>query len=127
MEAGQRRLPLLGLLRELTRLAFRAGWGRNQETVSEDPLLSGTYGAEFSLGMQYDRPSVDRTPAPATPSAAEFMAVATPKHVLGYSLEQWSPDGNWSERVYTRLMFDSLITPCAHDMSHLLLPQLCLI
>ena len=86
----------------------------NQETVSEDPLLSGTYGAEFSLGMQYDKPSADRTPAPATPSSAEFMAVATLKHVLGYSLEQWSPDGNWSEKVYTRLMFDSLLTP--YDM-----------
>ena len=54
-------------------------WGRNQETVSEDPLLSGVYGAEFSLGMQYNRPlgasaSAD-APPPAEPSAVRPCAV----------------------------------------------------
>jgi hypothetical protein len=79
-------------------------WGRNQETISEDPLVAGTYGAEFSLGMQYDRATGDGTPPPAEPVANELMVSATLKHVTGYSLEQYSPDGNWSEDVceYTR-------------------------
>ena len=96
-------------------------WGRNQETVSEDPLLAGTYGAEFSLGMQYNRPlqhqhssSLSEAPPPAQPSAGEFMAVATLKHVLAYGVEQWSPDGNWSEDVYDRTTYDSRVT--AYDM-----------
>jgi hypothetical protein len=79
-------------------------WGRNQETISEDPLVAGTYGAEFSLGMQYDRATGDGTPPPAEPVANELMVSATLKHVTGYSLEQYSPDGNWSEDAceYTR-------------------------
>jgi hypothetical protein len=63
-------------------------WGRNQETISEDPFLAGTYGAEFSLGMQYDRSTGDDTPPPASPVANEMMVSATLKHVTGYSLEQ---------------------------------------
>ena len=27
------------------------------------------------------------------------------------SLEQWSPDGNWSEDVYDRINFDAVINP----------------
>jgi hypothetical protein len=52
--------------------------------VSEDPLLAGEYGAQFSLGMQYDREGGDDTPAPTTPTAGEFMGVASLKHVLGW-------------------------------------------
>ena len=80
-------------------------WGRNQETVSEDPLVCGEYGAQWSLGMQFDRGGSDTRPPPAQPSSGDMMAVATIKHVLGYSLEQWSPDGNWSEDVYDRINF----------------------
>eukprot|EP00040_Diaphanoeca_grandis_P026289 m.147112 g.147112 ORF g.147112 m.147112 type:complete len:1059 (-) comp30518_c0_seq1:206-3382(-) len=86
-------------------------WGRNQETVSEDPLLAGEYGAQFSLGMQYDRNNSDDSNAPTTPTSAEFMAVATLKHVMAYSLEQWSPDGNWTEDKFDRATFDSVLTP----------------
>ena len=60
-------------------------------------MVAGEYGKQWSLGMQYDRESGDDRPPPAEPVAGEMMAVATIKHVLGYSLEQWSPDGNWSE------------------------------
>ena len=78
--------------------------------MSEDPLLAGEYGAQFSLGMQYDRGSDDNSPAPATPKANEFMAVASLKHVLAYSLEQWSPDGNWSHDAFDRATFDSIVS-----------------
>jgi beta-glucosidase-like glycosyl hydrolase len=90
-------------------------WGRNQETVSEDPFLTGEYGAQFSLGMQYDWDGSKSGPAPTTPISGEFMAVATLKHVLGYSLDQWSPSGNWSDDVYDRTTFDAVIND--YDMS----------
>lgn len=86
-------------------------WGRNQETISEDPLVAGEYGKQWSLGMQYDRATGDDRPPPAEPAASEIMVVATIKHVLGYSLEQWSPDGNWSEDKYDRINFDAVINP----------------
>ena len=74
-------------------------------------MVAGEYGKQWSLGMQYDRDSSDDRPPPAEPTAGEMMAVATIKHVLGYSLEQWSPDGNWSEDKYDRINFDSVINP----------------
>ena len=42
------------------------------------------------------------------------MAVASLKHLLGYSLEQWSRDGNWSHDEYDRVSFDARIN--AHDI-----------
>ena len=86
-------------------------WGRAQETISEDPLLAGTYGAEWSLGMQWNRNDTDTRPPPVQPRAAELMAVATLKHLTGYSLEQWSPDGNWSADKFDRIFFDAEISP----------------
>ena len=63
-------------------------WGRNQEAVSEDPLLAGTYGREWSLGMQYNRSSEGSEgsggDAPPVPFAGELQAVATLKHFTGY-------------------------------------------
>ena len=97
-------------------------WGRNQETVSEDPLVCGEYGAQWSLGMQFDRGGSDTRPPPAQPSSGDMMAVATIKHVLGYSLEQWSPDGNWSEDVYDRINFVRHTDPlplCAMSLAEL--------
>ena len=38
------------------------------------------------------------------------MVAATLKHLLGYSLEDWSPDGNWSEHVFTRANFSADIS-----------------
>ena len=63
--------------------SLRFAQGRNQETISEDPLVAGEYGKQWSLGMQYDRATGDDRPPPAEPSAGEMMAVATIKHVLG--------------------------------------------
>ena len=64
-------------------------WGRNQEAVSEDPLLAGTYGREWSLGMQYNRSSEGSEGSggdapPPVPFAGELQAVATLKHFTGY-------------------------------------------
>ncbi len=38
-------------------------WGRGQETYGEDPLLSGTLGAQFIKGMQGDHPKYLKTAA----------------------------------------------------------------
>ena len=61
--------------------------------------------------MQYDRATGDDTPPPAEPVANEMMISSTLKHVTGYSLEQYSPDGNWSEDVYDRINFDAVMSP----------------
>jgi beta-glucosidase len=88
--------------------------GRNQETISEDPLLAGEHGAQVSLGLQYDLDGGGAVPPRGQPTSGEFMAVATLKHVVAYSLEQWSPDGNWTEDVYSRNMFNAVVSP--YDM-----------
>lgn len=82
-------------------------WGRNQEAVSEDPLLAGAYGSEWSLGMQYDHSS-GGGPPPAR--AGGLLAVATLKHVLAYSLDYYSPDGNMSRVTKRRSTFDAHVS-----------------
>ena len=47
-------------------------WGRGQETLGEDPYLSGTLGAAFIRGVQGDNPKY-------------FEAIATPKHFAVHS------------------------------------------
>jgi len=47
-------------------------WGRGQETLGEDPYLTGTLGAQFILGMQGK-------------DAKYFQAIATPKHYAVHS------------------------------------------
>ncbi|WP_420139157.1 glycoside hydrolase family 3 C-terminal domain-containing protein [Sphingomonas sp.] len=47
-------------------------WGRGQETLGEDPYLSGTLGTEFIKGVQGDNPKY-------------FEAIATPKHFAVHS------------------------------------------
>ena len=80
-------------------------WGRNQETISEDPHLNGVYAAQFTAGMQTGSPSAEtEEPSPY------LMAVATLKHVVGYSLEDWSPSGNFSEHTYKRQTFNANIS-----------------
>jgi hypothetical protein len=37
----------------LIAMMFVCRWGRNMEVPSEDPLLNGLFGAEYSLGLQY--------------------------------------------------------------------------
>jgi beta-glucosidase len=47
-------------------------WGRGQETLGEDPYLSGTLGTQFITGVQGDNPKY-------------FEAIATPKHFAVHS------------------------------------------
>ncbi len=47
-------------------------WGRGQETLGEDPYLTGVLGTEFVKGMQGDDPRY-------------FLAIATPKHFAVHS------------------------------------------
>ena len=47
-------------------------WGRGQETLGEDPYLTGTLGTEFIRGMQGDNPRY-------------LQAIATPKHFAVHS------------------------------------------
>jgi beta-glucosidase len=47
-------------------------WGRGQETLGEDPYLSGVLGTEFVRGVQGDNPKY-------------FSAIATPKHYAVHS------------------------------------------
>jgi len=47
-------------------------WGRGQETLGEDPYLSGTLGTQFILGVQGNDPKY-------------FEAIATPKHFAVHS------------------------------------------
>ena len=85
-------------------------WGRSQETPSEDPFLNGAYGAEWSLGMQYDRHS-DDSGKPPTPRSAGLLAVTTLKHVLAYSLDYYSSDGNMSHISDRRSTFNARVSP----------------
>ena len=88
-------------------------WGRSQETPSEDPFLAGVYGAEWSLGMQYDRQS--GSGKPPAPRSGGLLAVATLKHVLAYSLDYYSPDGNMSHISDKRSTFDARVS--AYDLA----------
>jgi beta-glucosidase len=47
-------------------------WGRGQETLGEDPYLTGTLGTQFVIGVQGDNPKY-------------FSAIATPKHYAVHS------------------------------------------
>lgn len=60
-------------------------WGRNMETASEDPLLAGLFGVEYSLGLQ------------RSPLERRFLqAVATLKHFDANSLEgHWDANGTF--------------------------------
>lgn len=51
---------------------------------------------------------------------SNLMAAATLKHLTGYSLEDWSPDGNWSEHIFTRQNFSAQISP--KDLAESYLP-----
>ena len=73
-------------------------WGRNQETVSEDPYLNGAYAAALVRGVQGDDP--------------RYLQVAfTCKHFTAYSVE-------------TDRMHGSDAVVCDRDMSETFLPAL---
>ena len=57
-------------------------WGRNMETPSEDPFICGSYGAQYSIGLQNgDDPRF-------------LQGIATLKHFDANSLEgSWGPGG----------------------------------
>eukprot|EP00750_Incisomonas_marina_P026430 INCI5908.1.p1 GENE.INCI5908.1~~INCI5908.1.p1 ORF type:complete len:418 (+),score=64.45 INCI5908.1:1356-2609(+) len=91
-------------------------WGRNQETVSEDPYLAGEYAAAFSSGLQFGVPTVADQPF----DPRFLLGVATLKHLAGYSLEDWSPSGNYTDHTYTRQTFNANIS--ARDLNDTYLP-----
>jgi beta-glucosidase-like glycosyl hydrolase len=68
-------------------------WGRNQETVSEDPWLSGQYAAAVTAGLQRGDGS----------GGDVVQALSTLKHLTAYSLEQYTdPRVNmtWTRQVW---------------------------
>jgi beta-D-xylosidase 4 len=87
--------PTINLLRD-------PRWGRSQEVPSEDPLVAGEYGVQFTRGLQEG--DVDATPG-------EFLiALSTLKHFVAYSLEDYSPSGNFSDHTFTRQNFSAEVT-----------------
>ena len=67
--------PNIGIVRD-------PRWGRNLETPSEDPLVCGTYGAEYARGLQNGA------------DARFLQGVTTLKHFTANSLEgHWGPKG----------------------------------
>ena len=75
--------------------------------------LLGEYGRAFSAGLQQGDINSN---SPARP----LQAVATLKHVSAYSLEDWSPSGNFSDHTYTRGTFNAVV--CNRDLSETYLP-----
>ena len=71
-------------------------WGRGQETLGEDPYLTGTLGTQFVLGVQGDDPRY-------------YKAVATPKHFAVHS----GPE---------RLRHGFNVDPTPRDMAETYLP-----
>jgi beta-D-xylosidase 4 len=59
----------------------RAGWGRGQEGVGEDPFLSGEWAFQYVKGLQEGE----------DPKHLKLLAVC--KHFLAYDLESWGPEG----------------------------------
>ena len=89
--------PNIGIVRD-------PRWGRNLETPSEDPLVCGTYGAEYSLGLQN---GADKRFA---------QGITTLKHFDANSLEgHWGPKG-----TITRHTFDANISQ--YDLASTYLP-----
>lgn len=86
--------------------------------------LSGQYGAQFSLGMQSGSPGIDYTSifnhSLPPPDPRHIMAIPTLKHAVGYSLEDWSPSGKYSDHTYTRSTFKANISE--FDMGDTYLP-----
>ena len=83
--------PTINLLRD-TR------WGRSQESVSEDPLVSGVYAAEVSKGLQN-----------GGDPRGFLLTVSGLKHFAAYSLEQYGPPNDPAE--WTRQTFNAEVSP----------------
>jgi beta-D-xylosidase 4 len=69
-------------------------WGRSCEVASEDPMINGDFGAQYSLGIQYPGPD-----------AEHVAVVSTLKHWDAYSLED--SDGA------RRYDFNAVVSPYA--------------
>jgi beta-glucosidase-like glycosyl hydrolase len=66
-------------------------WGRNQESVSEDPWLAGQYADRFIRGVQYG----DEAESDHAYSKHKYLATAaTCKHLAAYSQETNRHDSN---------------------------------
>lgn len=68
--------PTINIIRD-------ARWGRNQESVSEDPWLAGAYADAFMRGVQG-----------ADPTSSYLAVAATCKHLAAYSIETERHDSN---------------------------------
>jgi beta-D-xylosidase 4 len=67
-------------------------WGRNQEVGSEDPLINGDFGSQYTQGLQY----------PAGGDPGHLKVAVTLKHWDAYSLE--NSDG------FTRNNFNAVVS-----------------
>lgn len=81
--------PTINLIRD-------GRWGRAQESASEDPFVSGKYGAQVSAGLQ----------SGADPRF--LLAVSGLKHFAAYSLEQYGPPSDPAQ--FTRQTFNAAVT-----------------
>lgn len=84
-------------------------WGRNQEVPGEDPHLTGMYAQNFVNGLQGD-------PHPNFPKGVDpnhTMIVATCKHFIANSLENWEG--------HTRHNFNAIVP--LSDMADYYLPS----
>lgn len=71
-------------------------WGRVQESCSEDPYLCGVLGAAVADGLQRGE------------DLRYLQAVATLKHLVAYSLEDYSPPG--APHEWMRQTFDARVS-----------------
>lgn len=83
--------PTINLLRD-------PRWGRTQESASECPLVAGMYGAAVSAGLQVGDGADPRF----------LLAVATLKHMVAYSLEDYGPnnDHQWMRQTFNAIVSD---------------------
>jgi len=78
-------------------------WGRNQEVPGEDPMLTGSYAANFVHGLQGSQGGEDPD---------HVQIVATCKHFVANSLENWNN--------HTRHNFDAPVSKA--DLASYYLP-----
>ncbi len=76
-------------------------WGRVLETTGEDPMLTGTFGVEYTRGLQEKAPSSSSSTTTTTTRSSSnddgsdngdggyLQAVVTLKHFAAYSVEDY--------------------------------------
>ena len=87
-------------------------WGRNQEVPGEDPMLTGSYAANFVQGLQglqSEYPPA-KSHGPIDSKDGHMMIVACCKHFLANSLESWN--GHTRHNFDARVPLDDLADYC---------------